>query len=181
MTCIVGVVDKAKVYIGGDSASSDDYIVRRSAVPKVFRCGSFVIGYTLSWRMGQILEHHLEIIPSRLPKVGDSLQQFMVQEFIGSVRQIFVDQGYAWKENNRETGGEFLVGYNGHLFHVGTDYQVNETLDGIDACGSGVEIALGVLWANRLLSSPDMRIEMALEAAAYYKGNVRPPWIIKAC
>ena len=59
MTCIVGLVDDGKVYMGGDAASVDGYIVRTSALSKVFRNGPFLIGYSTSWRMGQILQYHL--------------------------------------------------------------------------------------------------------------------------
>lgn len=176
MTCIVGVVHEGKVYIGGDSASANNYVVRRSAVPKVFRNGSFVIGYTSSWRMGQILQHQICLESITSPN-RESLLGFMVQDFIPVVRGALKDHGYAKRENNEETGGEFLVGYSGHLFHVGSDYQVNETLDGINACGCSEEIALGVLWATSHLQ-PRERIELALETAAHYGKDVRPPWTI---
>ena len=179
MTCIVGLTDKNKVYIGGDAASANAYVVRVSAVPKVFRNGPFVIGYTSSWRMGQILQYHLRLDGITPPKAGDCLQELMVREFVEGVRQALKEYAYAEEENNRETGGEFLVGYNGHLFHIGDDYQVNETIDGIDACGCGAEVALGALYATRDTKlTPFQRIDNALEAAAHFSKDVRPPFRI---
>jgi len=181
MTCIVGLTNDNKVYVGGDSASVSGYTIRTSAVPKVFRNGPFVIGYTTSWRMGQILQHHLQLDDLyKSLKIGDSVQEFMVREFVEAARKAFKDYGFAEEENNKETAGEFLVGYGGHLFHVGSDYQVNETIDGMDACGSSEEVALGALYAtreSRLI--PFQRINIALEAAAHFSKSVRAPFHVE--
>lgn len=180
MTCIVGLTEQNKVYIGGDSASGNGSVVRLSAVPKVFSTDGFLIGYTSSWRMGQILEHHLLIDKAVLPKVGNSLQEFMVRVFVENVRELLKTFGYAKLENNEETGGAFLVGYCGHLYHIESDYQVNETINGMDACGAGEEYALGALYATRDMTiDPFQRISTALEAAAQFCPTVRPPFIVK--
>lgn len=179
MTCIVGLVNKNDVYMGCDSASgSADWEVRASAVPKIFKSGPFLVGYTGSWRMGQILQHHLSIEEEKLPKIGDSIQRFMVRVFIEEVRKLLKEHGYAQEENNQETGGEFLVAFEGYLFHIEADYQVNENLDNYDACGAAAKYALGALWATKD-DEPEARIRNALEAAAHFSGVVRPPYTIE--
>lgn len=55
MTCVVGLVDKGTVYIGVDSAAVQGWTRRKSRVAKVFHRGPFLIGYTTSFRMGQLL------------------------------------------------------------------------------------------------------------------------------
>lgn len=180
MTCIVGLVENNKVYMGGDSASSNGHLTVVSAVPKVFSTGDFLIGYTSSWRMGQILEHHLRIDEGLLPKPGDDLQGFMVRVFVENVRELFKTLGYAKLENNEESAGEFLVGCYGHLYHIETDYQVGETANGMDACGCGEQVALGALCATEKLGlTAFQRIDIALEAAAEFSCGVRPPFIVK--
>jgi len=177
MTCIVGLTDKGKVYIGGDSASGNGSMTQVSTVPKLFRKDPFVIGYTSSWRMGQILQHHLRADDL---KESDSAHEFMVCVFIEKVRQLFKTFGYARRENNEETGGTFLVGYCGHLYFIGSDYQVNETLDGMDACGCGAEVALGALYATKGTQlNPFQRLDIALEAAAHFSSDVRPPFRVE--
>ena len=69
MTCIIGLAENDRVYIGADSASAEGWTVRATGLSKVFRAGEFVIGYTDSFRMGQILEYHLEV-REREPKVS---------------------------------------------------------------------------------------------------------------
>ena len=48
MTCIVGLISEDRVYVGADSASVDagGLITRPTTVPKVFKRGPFIIGYT---------------------------------------------------------------------------------------------------------------------------------------
>jgi ATP-dependent protease HslVU (ClpYQ) peptidase subunit len=180
MTCIVGLVDGNKVYIGGDSASSNGHLTVVSAVPKVFSTGDFLIGYTSSWRMGQILEHHVQYDELGIPRMGQSMQAFMVQEFIESIRTALTKFGYSKIENNEETAGEFLVGCLGHLYHIESDYQVGETANGMDACGCGEQIALGALYATQNLGlAAWQRIDIALEAAAQFSCDVRPPFIVR--
>jgi hypothetical protein len=55
MTCIVGIVENGKVYMGGDAAGVNGYSVRVRKDPKLFKVGEFLFGYTSSFRMGQLL------------------------------------------------------------------------------------------------------------------------------
>ena len=90
MTCIVGLVQKGTVYIGADSASVSGWTSRVTRLPKVFRRGPFLIGYTTSFRMGQLLEHALAVPPQ-----GDESDdmRFMVTTFVESVRALLKERG----------------------------------------------------------------------------------------
>jgi hypothetical protein len=118
MTCIVGIVENGKVYIGADSASvdADSYEVRKTKLPKVFKRGNFLIGYTTSFRMGQLLQHSLYV---REQNLDEEDIEYMVLGFIEAVRKLFKDAGYSLIKENQESGGNFLVGYKGHLYHIG--------------------------------------------------------------
>lgn len=176
MTCIVGLVDEGKVYIGGDSAGVNgnwDLIVR--ADPKVFRTGPFLMGFTSSFRMGQLL-HYAFVPPPHPPELD--LYRYMTVDFINAVRDCLKSGGWAKKEGEKEVGGIFLVGYRGHLFHVESDYQVGEALDGYMAVGSGDEVARGALYATQKLP-PMVRLRLALEAAERWNAGVRGPFVIE--
>ena len=56
MTCIVGVVDKGIVHMAGDKLGSNGFTKGISVRPKVFHNGDFLVGYTTSFYMGQLLE-----------------------------------------------------------------------------------------------------------------------------
>lgn len=175
MTCIVGLVHRGTVYIGGDSASVQGWTSRITRLPKVFRRGPFLIGYTTSFRMGQLLQFGLE---PRVQAAGEDDMRFMVTEVAERVRLLLKERGVAKVESNAETGGQFLVGYRGRLFSMQQDFQVNEMADGYDAVGSGAEYALGAMRA--LSKSPPIpRLKRALEISAHFNMGVSGPFFVK--
>jgi len=176
MTCVVGLAEKGKVYIGVDSASVQGWTRRTTNLRKVFRTGPFLIGYTTSFRMGQILEHHL-VVPPQDPKEAN--RSYMVTKFAECVRAMLREKGFSKVEANSESGGQFLVGYRGTLYSVQSDYQVGEMSDGLDTVGSGAEIALGA--AKALEKVPAVRrIRRALEISAQFNMGVCAPFHIKS-
>jgi hypothetical protein len=176
MTCIAGIARGGTVWIGGDSAAvNPDWHLRVGAEPKVFRSGAFVVGYTSSFRMGQLLAHAL--CPPERP-AGRDLMTYMVTDFVDTVRDCLKDGGFARAENGVESAGEFLVGIEGRLFCVETDYHVGESSDGLAACGCGEQAALGVLHALGERMAPERRIERALKIAERLSAGVRGPFTI---
>lgn len=174
MTCVVGLVNKGTVYIGVDSAAVQGWTRRTSRVAKVFRRGPFLIGYTTSFRMGQLLQHHLDVPPQ---EAGQDDVAYLVTNFIEKARALFKDKGFTKVEANTEKGGQFLVGYRGRLYTVESDFQVGEHEDGYDAIGSGADFALGAMAALPRLS-PRARVTRALEIAAHFNMGVSGPFAI---
>jgi ATP-dependent protease HslVU (ClpYQ) peptidase subunit len=172
MTCIVAIVENGEVHIGGDSAGVGGYSITVRADRKVFRNGPFVMGFTTSFRMGQLLAHSLKA-PRRHPE--DDVYAFMVTDFINAVRTCLKDGGYASKENETEAGGTFLVGYAGRLFTIYDDYQVGESVDGYVAVGCGQDLALGSLHST-VGQAPADRVRIALEAAEHFSAGVCGPF-----
>jgi ATP-dependent protease HslVU (ClpYQ) peptidase subunit len=176
MTCIAAVVHDSKVYLGGDSAGANNWEIDTRADAKVFVLGEFLMGFTDSFRMGQLLRY--TFTPPALPDTENSdLFRYMVAEFVEATRECLKKGGYAKKENEREEGGTFLVGIRGHIFDICSDYQVEETADGYNAVGSGRAYAKGALFASTGLP-PEKRIRMALKAAERHTPGVRGPFVI---
>ena len=173
MTCIVGLIENNTVYMGGDSMSSRGWDARTTKLKKVFKIKGFLIGYTSSFRMGQLLEHQLTITPQN----GNDDMTYMVSTFVDSIRQLFKDNGYTKIDNNREEGGTFLVGYKSRLYKIGCDFQVNEFQDDFDACGCGEGYALAVMKALENLP-PKERILRSLEIASYFSNGVQEPFYV---
>lgn len=179
MTCIVGIADEKGVWIGGDSASCRGYETRPTQLSKVFKVTTtaretFLIGYTSSFRMGQLLQYRLDLTT---PCNGDPLR-YLVTTFIEGVRSLFKDAGYATVNNSQESGGSFLMGFRGQLYKVDDDYQVNHMVDGYDATGCGEDYALGALAALEKLK-PEERLRKALEIAAHFSGKVCAPFVVE--
>lgn len=173
MTCIVGFVDRYKnIYLGGDSAGVSGLNITIRKDPKVFKIGKVVMGYTSSFRMGQLLRFKLKI-PKQPRQMDD--YKYMCTLFIDAVRKCLKDNGYAKVSNNEETIGEFIVGYKGCLYDINDDLQVGMSEENYDVCGCGSSYALGSLATNQDLS-PKSRVLKALQVAEKFSGGVRKPF-----
>lgn len=174
MTAIAGITDGVTVWLGGDAAGVRGYDLITRADPKVFTAGPYVMGFTTSFRMGQLL--HYKLKPPEPPEGGD-LMRFMCTTFVDALRQVLKDGGWAEKDKERESGGEFLVGVAGRLFRVESDFQVSERADRYDACGCGEDHILGALFAAEDMDwSPRKRLNTALSAASRFSAGVTAPF-----
>jgi len=174
MTCIVGLETEQGVIIGADSAAAADWDIMATRLRKVFRRGDFLIGYSSSFRMGQLLQYKLEVSPQT--EEQEDLE-FLATTFIDAVRTCLKDGGYAKIENLVEEGGWFLVGYRGKLYIVEPSFQVNTSRDGYHAIGCGKNYALGNLFDSTDLE-PQVRVRQALKAAAHFSNGVCGPFNI---
>ena len=176
MTCIVGLVENdGRVVMGGDSAGCSGWELTVRADTKVFENGPFLFGFTNSFRMGQLLRYAFHP-PDRSDDVAP--YRFMVTTFVDAVRACLSMGGFARKENEAESGGTFLVGYQGALYCIQSDYQVAQAADEFAAVGCGAQIALGALYANRGKPTEERVLE-ALRAAERFSNGVRAPFAIK--
>ncbi|MEE2040202.1 hypothetical protein Q8791_23575 [Nocardiopsis sp. CT-R113] len=189
MTAIVGLTHQGRVHLGGDAAAVAGYTLEIRRDPKVFTLPQresgkaetpdvWAIGYTTSFRMGQILQYGFT--PPTLTDDVD-LDRVMRTTFVDALRSAFKTAGWARVDSGVEETGQFLVGVNGRLFTVDADYQVGEPADGYAAVGCGQGLATGSMHTTRDLDwSPDDRVRAALEAAAYHSAGVAPPFTLVA-
>ena len=181
MTCIAALVEEGTITMGGDSAGVSGYRLSVRADPKVFVSGNFLIGYTSSFRMGQVLRFHVK--PPEHPRKQDGewldTYEYMVRYFVEECRKQFKDHGYLATVNGQDEGGCFLVGYRGKLFIIDTDFQVGEVRDTFAAVGCGMDIAQGVLYGLQSIpESPRTKVLVALEGAERFSAGVRGPFTI---
>jgi ATP-dependent protease HslVU (ClpYQ) peptidase subunit len=180
MTCIVGIEHQGKVYIGGDRAGTENGMIVRVAQPKVFASDGYLMGYTTSFRMGQILQHCF--IPPPVDK-SDDLIGFMVRKFVPALQRALAAGEWLKTKDGRQEAGTFLVGVQGRLFVVEDDFNVHSSRHGFYAVGSGAAVALGALWQSmpenaRTSDNPKDRLRMALEAAQELTTAVAGPFDI---
>ena len=172
MTCIVGLVQDGKVNIGADSQGTDGrWNATQRKDPKVFTRDGIIFGFTSSYRMGQLLRYKLEI-PRRFQ--DESIEEFMHTRFIEEVRTTFTEGGFGKTDSGEQSGGSFLVGVEGRLFHIESDFQVGESELPFDACGCGDAFALGALTVlDRLLGeTAEHRVTEAIKVAALHSAGV---------
>lgn len=177
MTCIVAIKDGNTIHMGADSAGTGgDFSQRTRSDSKICHVGPFVFGFTTSFRMGQLLAHSFQA-PDRDPRIA--VDKFMCTSFVDALRKCLKDGGFATTENNVESGGQFLVAYEGRIFQIYSDYQVAESSLHYEAVGCGAEIAMGSLHTSgeHITMWPQERIKVALEAAEEFSAGVRRPFV----
>lgn len=185
MTCIVALIDNNKVFMGGDSAASDDKsgLIFQRTDPKVFKVGQYGIGFVDSFRMGQILQYGWNP-PVYKPTAGyRNLDKFMRTKFVDSIKDAFRENGYGnfgAGTDDGDEGGVFLIAVQGagRIFTMDADFHIGEADVQYMAEGGGQELALGSLFSTSSVKTPRKRVRMALEAAAKFNMTVRPPFTI---
>ena len=176
MTCIIGLIEENTMWMGADSAGISGYSLTIRKDPKVFRVNNMLIGFTSSFRMGQLLGLSFKP-PKHDPKTIDTYE-YMVTDFIDGIRKCFKDKGYLKISDNNESGGIFLIAYNKQLFRIDSDFQVGENVENFDSCGCGSDLAIGAMYAT-VGMKPKARILKALQIAEKASAGVRKPFIIR--
>ncbi len=177
MTCIVGLVEPGTgtIVMAGDSAASslqerESYCLKNA---KVFQSGPYALGFTTSYRLGQILRFGTEL-PEPAPDDTD-LERFMATAFVAVVRGSFEAHGFT---RGMGEHGSIAVGIRGQLFGIGADFQVLREATPYAAYGCGRQFAYGALCALED-SSLGLRekAEKALRAAERFNPTVRGPFV----
>lgn len=180
MTCIVGLVHDGITYIGADSLGSNGSLKVVRQDKKVFKLKdseSAILGYTSSFRMGQLLMYAQGLIDSRDEPNID--HEYLVTKFIPNVINTFENGGFGKNYSGEKQGGVFLLGYKDKLFRIESDYQVGIPMLNYDTCGCGEEFALGSLHTTDGLElTPEKRIHNALRAASEFSVGVQAPFYI---
>lgn len=180
MTCVVALREQGVIYMGCDSGGVGGWYNRVNRVdPKIYRVDAMLIGFTTSFRMGQLLGYSLTL-PHYHADVA--VEKYMATAFIDAVRSCLKGGGWAEKEKEQERGGNFLVAYKGRIFQIYGDYQVGEREEPYDAVGCGFDLALGSLYSSqRGFRDPDprRRVRLALEAAEAFSAGVHAPFRIE--
>lgn len=193
MTCVVGLAVNSNVWIGADSQAGDggDWPRTQRSDSKVFILDQYsmdlrmLIGFTWSWRFGQLLRYGFELPPH---PDGMATHEYLCTLFVDAVRARLREGGYAKIESNREDGGHCLIGYCGQIWTLYADYQIEghgvslDAITGDDvqyyAVGSGMKYACGALYATPGICPRD-RVLDAIRAAAHFDRSVGGPFTIE--
>lgn len=174
MTCIVAIEDAGTVYMGSDRAASNWSSIISLEGSKTVTNGPLLLGFCGSMRMGQLLQHALDVPSHRLTWDVD---RWVTVDLMTSLRATF--EAHAWHEVNSgvASGGHFLMAVGGRCYEIQSDYSFNRNTTGEYAAGSGAEYALGSLHATRG-EVASLRVMLALEAAAEHSPTVAGPFDI---
>jgi len=179
MTLIVGMKEESgKVWIGSDTLGSNGSHCYTRLDPKIFVKSGYIIGFTSSYRFGQIIQHHVKFSENKKPKTDKHYKHIV--GIIEAIRKKVTEYGYAKVDNNQVFGGRLLIGWKHNLFMMDSDFQYSESALNYSAVGSGYELALGSLYTteNTGMETKD-RLLMALRSGSKFDPGVQEPFIIK--
>lgn len=182
MTCIVATKHNKKIYMAGDSLGSAGHSKTVRSDPKVFINGEMLLGFTSSFRMGQILQYVMHS-PERPEGISD--MKYLVAHWIPALIDTFAENGYRGEKepddhDETRTGGVFLLGYRGVLYQIDSDFQVGIPTDQYASVGCGEDLALGAIYAAKKagVKDPEQILTVALEAAEKFSGGVQRPFVL---
>lgn len=173
MTATAGLVHKGRVYMAADSAGVAGHAITIRKDPKAFVNGSYVIGFSGSFRGGQLMR----FLDLPEPPRGRKLDAFMVCDFTDALRESFDNAGFLETSSGvHGSDSHLLVGVRGRLFEIAPDFQAGESRDGYMAIGVGDDLVCGALYAMRNQDRPPReKLDIAIRAAAHHSGAVCAP------
>ena len=170
MSCVVGLLKDGKLYMGSDGrATTDDGEKRPIVATKLFWNEDFLIGFAGSVRTGQLLKADYFEVPDDVLELPDAIRDHLCDK--GSLATS--DDQLSVQNCN------FLIGYNGRLYEILTDFQLNEVYGSFLVIGSGSQYAMGSLFTSKRVKSGEKRVLLALKAAAKFDSACGPPYFIE--
>ena len=173
MTCIAGIAEAGRVYLGCDSLVAAGHEVIQASDSKVWvAAGVFALGVAGSAVWWDLLRDRVRW--ERVARDATSEQDFR-RSLVSEVRAVAQSEGLDL--DDEECGGDALVGVGGTLFRFDSYLTCQRVSERFCAVGSGSAPALGALYATQRRGlEPKKRLVLALTAAERYTISVRRPW-----
>lgn len=159
MTTIIGVEYANRCVVLGDSRIvGDSKIYSHPEMVKVVANGNYLVGVAGDVRALQVVLHTWKP-PVLLVKEKNDLFKFMVNKVAPSLKQLLTDAGLLdSKSAEKEFEISVIIGLNGNLFEIDSDFAVSRNSDGYYAIGTGGDYALGALYAG---ATPEQAADIA--------------------
>ena len=159
MTCIIAHTNGKSSFIAGDKLGSNGFTKSVQTESKVFE-KEFIkinddagltrtkeimaIGYTTSFRMGQLLTYSLNL---PLQDANETFPQYLVLKVIPIIRTMFKDE-WGYRDASQDVGGgQFIILHNHIIYEVQEDFAVLQPKTQITAVGSGTYHAIAAMEA----------------------------------
>jgi ATP-dependent protease HslVU (ClpYQ) peptidase subunit len=171
MTTIIGVEYANRCVVLGDSrVVGDSKIYSHPDMVKVITNGNYLVGVAGDVRALQVVLHTWKP-PAFLAKDRTNIFQFMVNKVAPSLKQLLTDAGLLdSKSPDKDFEINIIVGLNGSLFEIDSDFAVSRSDSGYYGIGTGGDYALGALYAG---ATP----EQAASIAALNDSKTAEPFI----
>ena len=177
MTTLVGIQVEDRCVLAADSQITEDNLRTISTVaPKIVAVGKYLLGITGDSRPGDILTYNW----SPPSYKGADPVAWMGKKVMPSILTAFKENGYDPYEATKEkdAGFDYLVAFNGNLFHIAVDLSFIQSKYHLYGLGSGGQFALGYLVSlssAAMNTRPERHAEKAVEIATVLDVNTHPP------
>lgn len=177
MTTLVGIELEDSCVLAADSQITEDNLRTVSlTTPKIVSVGKYLLGITGDSRPGDILTYNWTPPTYK----GANPVQWMGKKVMPSIVAAFKENGYDPYEavKEKDSGFDYLVAFNGNLFHIAVDLSFIQSKDGIYGLGSGGAFALGYLSGlatAALHLKPERHAEKAVQISSMLDINTHPP------
>jgi ATP-dependent protease HslVU (ClpYQ) peptidase subunit len=175
MTTIVGVENADGCIIASDSRIAESgKVYTHPKMIKAIERGSYIIGGAGDYRALQVVLHGWQP-PLVNAKAKQNLYEFVINKVAPSLKATLSEAGIEFNKSSDNDDDKFdlslLIGINGSLFEIDSDFAVAMNDSGLYAIGSGGDYALGALHAG----APVLK---AMEIAALNNNGTSAPFHI---
>jgi ATP-dependent protease HslVU (ClpYQ) peptidase subunit len=152
MTTIIGVQNADGCVIASDSRVAEGgKVYTHPEMVKAVERNSYIIGGAGDYRALQVVLHGWQP-PIVSAKAKQNLYEFVINKVAPSLKSTLVEAGIEFNKGSEDSDNKFelqlLIGINGTLFEVDSDFAVAMNDTGLYAIGSGGDYALGALHAG---------------------------------
>ena len=198
MTCVIGYLDEIdkRVYIGADTLGTDvssglgEKATMIDSKIIIFHIKSYntryklLLGYEGSYSVGQAITYRFRPNQDNEDYKDDANpKDYICKTFVPQLKAFLEKENFS----EEEASALYIVGYQGHLYEIQSDFYVNEPLMGFSVIGNGYGIAQGALYYHRYLEEKQLLstvfapidiIKSALICASTGSASVSPPFQI---
>lgn len=177
MTTLVGIQIEDRTVLAADSQITEDNLRTVSlTTPKIVSVGRYLLGITGDSRPGDILTYNW----SPPSYKGADPVQWMGKKVMPSILAAFKENGYDPYEasKDKDSGFDYIVAFDGNVFHIATDLSFIKSDHKIYGIGSGGAYALGYLYdrLGRLtIGNVEQHAEKSVQIASMLDINTCPP------
>jgi ATP-dependent protease HslVU (ClpYQ) peptidase subunit len=152
MTTIIGVQNADGCVIAFDSRVAEGgKVYTHPEMVKAVERGSYIIGGAGDYRALQVVLHGWSP-PLVTAKAKTNLYEFVINKVAPSLKTTLTEAGIEFTKSSDNEDDKFelslLIGVNGTIFEIDSDFAVAMNDTGLYAIGSGGDFALGALHAG---------------------------------
>ena len=175
MTTIIGVQAVNGCVIASDSRVAEGgKVYTHPEMVKAAERGSYIVGGAGDYRALQVVLHGWQP-PVVSAKAKQNLYEFVINKVAPSLKSTLVEAGIEFNKGSEDSDNKFelqlIIGINGTLFEIDSDFAVAMNDTGFYAVGSGGDYALGALHAG-------VTVLDAMRIAALNNNETAPPFHI---